>query len=314
MNQIVAHDRRSLRRHRAQRNHGLRAQSRRTNRRPMTSFCARDGRHAVGLDRRHLPRREGGIEQSHCARCLRMHARAGELAWLAVQRLGRSSSTRRQCRRRRSLHKPPRRLSSTRADARARIWWPHPRICFDEAARPVRARSRPGLGACALRCGDHSHACVHDLKRRRPRTRGGIGKEGQRAERQLGDRLVSHDGVHRGLPERRLRERDRSGETESRPGDVSLQHRNHPDLRPARPARRMRRTPGRSLLKPYPGASAKTFEDWWRLVESHASSSPRSPAHGGVPTNPSLPNLIAQACDAEAKPAPAAASTSGSGN
>jgi tetratricopeptide (TPR) repeat protein len=55
------------------------------------------------------------------------------------------------------------------------------------------------------------------------------------AERRLGDWLVSHDGVHRGIPERRQRARDRGGETESRPRDVLLVYRDHPDLWPAWP-------------------------------------------------------------------------------
>ena len=59
-----------------------------------------------------------------------------------------------------------------------------------------------------------------------------------------------------------------------------------------------------ALLKQYPGASAKTFEDWWRLW--NISEPEIAKLMDGVYKSGVL--------DAEAKPAPAAASTSGSGN
>ena len=59
-----------------------------------------------------------------------------------------------------------------------------------------------------------------------------------------------------------------------------------------------------ALLKQYPGASAKTFEDWWRLW--NISEPEIAKLMDGVHKSGVL--------DAEAKPAPAAASTSGSGN
>ena len=59
-----------------------------------------------------------------------------------------------------------------------------------------------------------------------------------------------------------------------------------------------------ALLKQYPGASAKTFEDWWRLW--NISEPEIAKLMDGVHKSGVL--------DAEAKPAPATASTSGSGN
>ena len=58
--------------------------------------------------------------------------------------------------------------------------------------------------------------------------------------------------------------RTRSGEAEPRRGDVLLLSRNHPDLRSAR-LKQEALDAWKKLQAQLPDASAKTFEDLWRL-------------------------------------------------
>ena len=79
--------------------------------------------------------------------------------------------------------------------------------------------------------------------------------------------------------------------------------RDHSDLWPAR-SQEDASDAWQALLKQYTGASAKTFEDWWRL--GNISEPEIADFMDGVHRSGVL--------DEEAKPAPAAAPTSGSGN